>query len=125
MPKARISLDNGTQVVIEGSSEELARILSLVGNRQTGLTSFQKNGTSRPSGKVAAAKRRGPRILIRQLIDDKFFDSPRKLREVRDKFQEMGYHYPVTSISPALTTLIRLRVLRRLKSGKVWSYVAD
>jgi hypothetical protein len=60
------------------------------------------------------------RILL--LKDEKFFEVPRTMSEVKDELQAHGWIHPNTALSGALQSLVRERHLRRLKD-KVWKYV--
>jgi len=64
------------------------------------------------------------RILV--LREEGFFNSPKSIAEVCDELASNGWHYPQTSLSGPLQTLVQRRELRR-KSGtkgnkKVWLY---
>jgi hypothetical protein len=64
------------------------------------------------------------RILL--LKDEGFFQEQRTIGEVREKLASRGWHYPVTSLSGPLQTLVQRALLRRVKvkeSGKSgWKY---
>ena len=64
------------------------------------------------------------RILV--LGDEGFFKNQRAIAEVREELQAHGWHYPVTSLSPTLLSMVQKRLLRRerVKEGnkKVWKY---
>lgn len=74
-----------------------------------------------PSG---TARSLSERILALQ--GEGFFDSPRAIASVREGLQAHGWHYPVTTLSGALQTLVQKRKLRRerLRDGKkvIWKY---
>lgn len=59
------------------------------------------------------------------LIDEGFFDSPQPLTVVINKLQEMGRHYPKSTVAMGLLNLTRSRVMVRLKNTKTknWEYV--
>lgn len=59
------------------------------------------------------------------LIDEGFFDSPQSLTVVINKLQEMGRHYPKSTVAMGLLNLTRSRVMVRLKNTKTknWEYV--
>lgn len=59
------------------------------------------------------------------LINDGFFDTPQPLTAVMNKLQEMGRHYPKSTVAMGLLNLTRSRVLVRLKNTKTknWEYV--
>jgi len=70
--------------------------------------------SSRQAGTVKS------RILL--LKDEKFFEVPRTIRNVRDELRAHGWIHPNTALSGPLQGLVRERHLRRLKD-KVWKYV--
>jgi tRNA C32,U32 (ribose-2'-O)-methylase TrmJ len=119
MAKATITLPDGTKMTVEGSAAE---IMELVRKMQ---------GSSDPTRKTptrTAEKRQRLRLVdhLESLIDKKFFQTPRGLSDVRDKLREMGHHYPLTTLSPAMLNKVRQRALRRMKdakSGNRWKYV--
>jgi len=64
---------------------------------------------------------------ILSLKDDGFFKSQRSIAEIRTELKKNGWHYPVTSLSGPLQSLIRNRKLRRedVQGGearKGWKY---
>lgn len=64
------------------------------------------------------------RILV--LREEGFFNNPKSIAEVCDELASNGWHYPQSSLSGPLMTLVQRRELRR-KSGKkgnkkVWLY---
>jgi len=60
------------------------------------------------------------RILL--LKDEKFFELPRTISDVKNELHAHGWIHPNTALSGALQSLVRERHLRRLKD-KVWKYV--
>jgi len=62
---------------------------------------------------------------IRYLIDDKFFNTPRKLGETIDKLKENGYFHESGAVhrTVAVYFVKRDKILTRFKEGKVWKYV--
>jgi hypothetical protein len=60
--------------------------------------------------------------LITNLIDGGFFKKPKDLAAVKGALEELGHHYPVTTLSGAMLRQVRKRNLRRLKQDKRWLY---
>ena len=64
------------------------------------------------------------RILL--LKEDDYFEEQRMLGEVREALGTRGWHYPVTTLSGAMQSLVRRRLLRRQQASsgnkKVWKY---
>ena len=56
-----------------------------------------------------------------------FFNQPRTINEIKDKLNELGFFYPITSFPAYLLKLCRERKLRRFKEiidkKKIWVYV--
>jgi len=59
------------------------------------------------------------------LIEEGFFNSPKNLTTIIGKLQEIGRHYPRSSVSMNLLNLTRRRTLTRIKDSKTkaWQYV--
>jgi hypothetical protein len=132
MPIANIELPDGTKVTVDGSPEEIARVLSLYHQpRAASQSSRPDHATQTPIKKPRKARRSGagPRSRkgaiqhIRVLIADKFFDERQTLAAVRVKLEEHGHIYSQNQISTPLRRLVLRRELRRLRDGKNWIYV--
>jgi len=127
MAKANLTLPDGTKVLIEGNSDEVANVLGkfsqLFEKRAKRKRSKAKRKSSVSSARGTKKVRRGPVGYITELADEGFFKTKRKNPEIQKKLEEGGHIYAQTSLSPALLKLIRKRVLRRLKEKKRWVYV--
>ena len=73
-----------------------------------------KKKSSRQPGTVKS------RILL--LKDEKYFEVPRIISDVRKELTAHGWIHPNTALSGALQSLVRERELRRIKD-KIWKYV--
>lgn len=66
----------------------------------------------------------GGRILV--LRDEGFFKAQKTIGEVREELRAHGWHYPVTTLSGRMQSLVRRDELRRerVKEGKkrTWKY---
>jgi hypothetical protein len=129
MAKATLDLADGTRVIIEGSDEEVAALIDRLTTSPTarhqpptpeGRTKSGKRGTVRPAGLPMG---RGPTRYVLELRDEGFFSTKRTLGELRTKLEEGGHIYPLTSLSPVVTRLVRKRELRRIKEDRKWKYV--
>ncbi len=119
MPKAVIAMKSGSTVTIEGSSEEVAALVSrLNGGLDAGAVAVR----SKPSAKQNAK----PTLtgLIEELIADEFFSKPKELGAVKDALEDRGHFYPTTTLSPIMLRFVKRRELRRIKENKHWAYVA-
>lgn len=130
MAKASLVLPDGTKVTIDGTTDEVASILERFSS--TGAPSSRGRvplspATRRKSGSkvktTTKAKRAGPTDHIRDLIKEGFFKTKREIGAVRDKLEECGHIYPVTSISGPLYRLVKNKELRRIKEDGTWRYV--
>jgi hypothetical protein len=110
MAKAQITLPDGTTIHIDGTPAEISEV---VDRRQ------KATGRSKSKGKPER-----PQLvdLIANLIDGGFFKKPQDLASVKAALEEMGHHYPLTSLSPTMLRQVRKRNLRRLKKDKRWMY---
>jgi hypothetical protein len=131
---ANIDLPNGTKVVIEGSPEEIARMVNLI----CGLTrpDFEPSA----SREIAVlgrslARARTPQVdipratggvaqFVREMIAENFFGEPRSLADVKRRLADLGHIYPLTHLSTPMRRLVRSKELRRLRQGRNWVYVA-
>ena len=131
MAGATLELPDGTKITITGDPHEVAVIVDRLQakdadgprkrrpRRKTGPTSApgaarRTDATPRPTGVPA---------YIRELISEDFFASKQTLKDVQSKLAERAHIYPVTSLSPVMTRLVRNRELRRLKETGLWRYV--
>lgn len=120
MAKAHIALTDGTKITIEGTSEEVAALVSKL-STGTPLSSKEKKKSEKESGSTSSKS--GPVDLISELIDGGFFKKPKELGSIRLALEEQGHYYPVTTLSPLLLRLVRRKQLRRIKDKKRWLYV--
>jgi len=112
MAKAQIALTDGTNVRIEGTPDEIAVAVERL---------RQGSGKAR-RGARSKVQRVTLTDLLGSLIDGGFFKKPKDLASVKAALEEMGHHYPVTTLSPIMLRQVRSRNLRRLKQDKRWMY---
>jgi len=111
MTKAQITLKDGTTVNMEGTPEEIAAAVERLSRK------LKVRGPGRPK-----AQRVKLVDLVSALVDGGFFKKPRDLASVKAALEEMGHHYPVTTLSGVMLGQVRKRILRRLKQDKRWVY---
>lgn len=115
MAKAQISFPDGTTVKVEGTPDEISAVV----DRGRGTQKTKRSARI----KVKASSQRVQLVdLIANLIDGGFFKKPKDLAAVKAALEEMGHHYPVTTLSGAMLRQVRKRNLRRLKQDKRWVY---
>lgn len=116
MARAQITTQDGITVKVQGSPEEIAKVIREI--REPSL---------KPS---VGAKREKPRQgrqvllidLVDSLVDGGFFKKPKGLAAIKAALGEMGHHYPVTTLSGTMLDQVRRRKLRRLKEEHRWMY---
>lgn len=117
MVKAEVRKTDGTRIVIDGSEEEVKRLLNLVnGQSQT------KDFRSKEKKKVRLEKMSiGDMIL--ELKEEGFLDKPKSLIEIKNALEEKGRIYEVTTLSTQVIRQVRKRNIGRVKKDKKWMYV--
>lgn len=119
MPKAVVAMKSGSTVTIEGSSEEVAVLVSrLDGGHRTGAVPAKSQSSSQQKAKPTLTG------LIAELIAEGFFGKPQELGAVKIALEERGHFYPTTTLSPIMLRFVKKRELRRIKDKKHWVYVA-
>lgn len=130
MPKANLLLPNGTKVSIEGTPEDVARMLALYTSSHGPPSGEGPPPPRTGSGKKAkrnashAKQSSGPVGFIRELKEGGFFKNKRTISDIQHKLEESGHIYALSSLSPALLRLVRQHVLSRIKEKGMWKYVA-
>lgn len=117
MPKATIKSKTGTIITVEGSQEEVSRIISAY----EGTGGPQKPATTR-APKRTERKREGTADLVLGLRDGGFFDKPKGLGDISVALEEKGFLVPTTSLSGVVLGLVKRKELRRKKSEGRWTY---
>lgn len=128
MAKANLVLANGTKVMIQGTPEEVAILLSRCSQagEPSPLDATPGHSRRKNRGRSTNAppkKKSGPTLYITELVAEQYFKSKRTLGDIQKKLEERGHIYAQTSLSPVLTRLTRRRDLRRIKEKKGWVYV--
>jgi len=120
MAKAIVNLKSGTVVTIEGSPSEVATLIErLQGNA---ATTAQGRAQEKDLAGDEAGAASGPTALVLRLREGGFFDKPRSLGDIGQAVQEMGYLYPVTTLSGVVLNLLKRGRLHRKKDGGKWIY---
>jgi len=130
MANAHIQRPDGTKIVIEGSPEEIARVMALYGaanndehqNRSEKSEKVARKGSmSESSG--AGRVQKGPKMYLLEIKEENFFAQKRSLSDVQKKLEEKGHIYPVDTLSTPILRLVQQKILRRIKDKKIWVYV--
>ena len=116
MAKARITTKSGLVIQVDGTSAEIAAVLrDLKDQEERAAAPRRKRGAK--AGPVQLPD------LIGALVDGKFFNKPQDLAAVKTALEELGHHYPMTTLSGAMLRQVRRRNLRRMRQDKRWVYV--
>lgn len=121
MAKASLKTKGGTIITIEGTHEEVARIVSEF-NRVDTVSQLKKEVSKRDLVKKEEKKRRGASDLIIELREEGFFDKPKGINEIGNELETKGHLYPITTLSGILIGLVRKRLLGRKKTDGKWVY---
>jgi hypothetical protein len=120
MAKAQLVLASGTKVTLEGSEDEIAKLV------------MRLDGKESPSPKIAVEKKnRGTASkskstvsdLINGLLSDGLLKHPTDLATIKRALEQQGHYYPNPTIATALLRLVKKRQLRRVKQEGQWRYV--
>jgi hypothetical protein len=115
MTRAVIKTKNGLRIEIEGTVDEITKVVLDVKKK------IEKMEEARSVQK--AKTKAGATSFILKLKDDGFFTKPKTLVQVKEKLAENGLIYEITSLSAVLLGLVRRRELGRVKTEKGWGYV--
>ncbi len=123
-------------VVFEGPRDFVSEQVA----RYTGVVASETSKLDVPGGGTRSKKRRRSSSIVRAngpnsdscvgrmlvLRGDGFFAAQRTISEIRSELATRGWHYPLTTLSGRLQTLVQQRHLRRekIKDGrkKIWRY---
>jgi hypothetical protein len=121
MAKATIKSSTGAVITVEGSEEEVSRILSTYENSNE-VGHAKKAAARNKAVKRDESKRAGAGDLIVDMREGGFFDKPKGLGEINSALEEKGFLYPTTSLSGVVLGLVKKRLLSRKKLEGRWVY---
>jgi hypothetical protein len=115
---------------VEGMAEGALKIAAFQTILATLLAeSDQGEGVQRVPRESAVRRGKDPNTLGERVLvikSEGFFKAQRALGEIREALGVRGWHYPVTTLSGAMQSLVRSRQLRRERTGvgskQVWKY---
>jgi hypothetical protein len=117
MVKAEIKNTDGTHITIEGSEEEVKRLISLLKSPDIIKDKRKSQEEKAPSSKMSISD------MLLELKEEKFFDNPKSLVEIKNALEEKGRIYEITTLSAQVIRQVRKRNLGRIKKDKKWMYV--
>ncbi len=125
MAKANISTSSGTTIVVEGTPEEVAKIIAAVGDPIPASTGRTDKGRQHadPQPDQETPRRSGLTGLILDLKAEGYFKEKRSLNDVRVALEQNGHIYPNTTVAPILLALTKSKEIGRVKDGAKWAYV--
>lgn len=118
MVKANVKTADGTKITVEGTLEEISKIINLY--RENKIVTHQKE--SKKFTKQKASSRPTLTDKARELIEEGFFDKPKGLANIKQGLEEQGYFVPITTLSPIVLNLVKRKELRRIKQQNKWAY---
>jgi uncharacterized protein YqgV (UPF0045/DUF77 family) len=121
MAKATIKSKTGALITVEGSDNEVSKILSAFEQaEQMGQT--KRHVTKVKVEKREQKKRQSAFDLLIGLREEGFFEKPKMLGDIARALEEKGYLYPVTTLSGVVLALVQKKHLRRKKVEGRWVY---
>ena len=117
--KANINTKEGTKIIIEGTEEEVARVVNIF--KETSIK--EKDVQEDKKFTKSSVSRLSVSDLVLTLQAEGYFDKPRTLAQIKTNLEEQGHFYPITTLSGIVLLLVKKRNLRRVRTNKVWEYV--
>ena len=117
MPRATIKLVGGAVVTVEGSTSEVADIVSRFKTEHSKRHVSKENEAKKTQRKKVAAS-----DFIIELCEAGFLNKPKGLGEIAKALEEKGHLYPLTTLSGVVLDLVRARELGRKKIDRRWVY---
>jgi hypothetical protein len=115
MIKAEIKMKDGTHIIIDGSEEEIKKIISTI--------SGEKGSRKKAIKQNKEKTRHSLPDMLSELKEEGFFDKPKSLVEIKQGLAEKGFMYAMTTLSPQVVREVRKHTLGRIKIDKKWKYV--
>jgi hypothetical protein len=120
MPKAQLTLASGTKITVEGTEEEVARLVTLIDNP---LATANRGGSVDRRKNKSGGSKLSIGDLIAHLVDEGFFKKPVELSQVKSALEQQGHYFTRSAIPTQLLRLVKRRQLRRIKQDGQWRYV--
>ncbi len=134
MVKAIMNTENGTEIIIEGSKEEVSEIIEYVLTREKRrserlefimkMRERREKELKEKRNKFVHGTRTSITEVLTNLIKEGFFDKSKKFREVRNCLEKEGLIIPSSTVHPILSRLVIHGKLKRAKGeDDLWEYV--
>lgn len=126
MATAKISLPNGTIITVEGSVEEVEKIVSFYSEKSGFIDKAAKKAKRKKTSPKKEGKRKaqGPMYYIRELIKEGFFEKERTVNDIRDSLrQKKGIIYKSKDVSATVLRLLRNEELDRKQKDENFIYI--
>jgi hypothetical protein len=120
MVKAEITKKDGTHITVEGSEEEVTKIISSISESPLPEPHPAKREKEK---KVNSSSKLSISDMIDELKEEGFFNKPQGLLDLKSALEQRGHIYPVTTLSGKVVEKVRKRELGRIKEDKKWKYV--
>ncbi|MFQ5663679.1 MAG: hypothetical protein ACE5HL_07600 [Terriglobia bacterium] len=121
MAKATIKTRSGALITVEGSQQEVSRILADF-ERSAAIGRTKQAAARGAAAKKDQKKRMAASDLIITLKEEGYFNKARSLTDVAKTLEEKGYIYPVTTLSGVMLGLVQKKLLGRKKAEGKWVY---
>src|ERR1700734_1288182 len=105
MPKATIKSETGAVITIEGSQEEVTKIIADY-ERCNSMVNIKEPSDAAQKLNKDKARPEGASGLVVGLRESGFFDTPKTLADVEQSLQESGFLYPTTTLSGVVLRLV-------------------
>lgn len=120
MAKANIETKDGTKIVIEGTPDEISKIMKMYKDEKVSEAPTKE---LKKFSKVKSNSKPTITDTIREILAEGFFNKPKSLAELKQGLEEQGTFIPITTLSAIVLGLVKGRELRRIKQEKKWVYV--
>ena len=108
------------KIEVQGTGEEVALVVNLI----QGVSKEHKYNptTTKPRMKEVKQKFNATEGIL-ELKEERFFEKPKALLQIKRALEERGLIYPITTLSGIILKFCKRRQLRRIREGKKWEYV--
>jgi hypothetical protein len=122
VPKATIKSGSGALITIEGTQEEILRLISDYEKANSLPSQRKKTIPAAATANPEHEKREGASGLLIEMRESGFFDKPKTLADMEEMLEEKGFLYPTTTLSGVVLRLVKKKELRRKKADGRWVY---